>query len=174
VWCHNPEGIAFKPSLSFSRDRCNPTLCGGYACLEACPSNVFKKNSANQKIEINFDACIRCDECFDLCTPGALEPVGKWWQVGQLVNKVLADRHFFHATGGGITLSGGEPTLQMGFAHRFLAQLKKEAIHTGLETCGMFHLEKFRKYLLPYLDFVYFDLKLIAADESLQNTGCTN
>ena len=174
VWCHNPEGISFKPSLSFSIDRCNPVQCGGYACLEVCPSNVFKKNNANQKIEVNYDACTRCEACFDVCTPRALEPVGKWWDLWQLVHKVLVDRHFFQSTGGGVTLSGGEPTLQMEFVHRFLTELKKEDIHTGLETCGMFHLEKFRKYLLPYLDFIYFDLKLITADESLRYTGCSN
>jgi len=174
VWCHNPEGIFFKPSLSFSLDQCTPAECGGYACLEVCPSNVLRVNDENKIIEVNHDACIRCDECFQVCTPMALEPAGNWWGVKELLTTVLIDKDFFQSTGGGVTLSGGEPTLQMEFLHSFLVELKKEDINIGLETSGMFHLKKFQKYILPYLDFIYFDLKLIHPEESRKYTGCSN
>lgn len=174
VWCHNPEGISSKPSISFSSDRCAPAECGGYACLEVCPSNVLRMNDENEKIEINHAACTRCDKCFEVCAPKALEPVGNWWGVKELLTEVLMDKNYFQSTGGGVTLSGGEPTLQMEFLHHFLVELEKEDINVGLETCGMFHLNKFQKFILPYLDFIYFDLKLIHPEESRNYTGCSN
>ncbi len=174
VWCHNPEGISPKPAISFSSERCNPKECGGYACLEVCPFNVPGINPENKKVYIDHDACTRCDKCFDVCTPKALEPVGNWWRVEELVKKVLIDKPFFDSTGGGVTLSGGEPTLQMEFLHRFLVALKREHANIGLETSGMFPLKPFQRDILPYLDFIYFDLKLIDPGESHKYTGCSN
>jgi len=174
VWCHNPEGISARPAISFSADRCDPDECGGYACLDVCPLKVPGINPENKKIQIDHDACNRCDKCFDVCTPNALEPVGNWWTVNELIEKVLIDKKFFNSTGGGVTLSGGEPTLQMEFLHRFLVALKQENINTGLETSGMFPLKQFQTSILPYLDFIYFDLKLIHPVESRKFTGSSN
>ena len=92
--------------------------------------------------------------------------VGDWVDVDHIVSEVLADRPFYETSGGGVTLSGGEPTLQMAFLHRFLVALKQENINTGLETSGMFPLKPFQIHILPYLDFIYFDLKLIDPEES--------
>jgi pyruvate formate lyase activating enzyme len=174
IWCHNPEGISAKPSISFSSDRCAPTECGGYACLEVCPSTALGMNDEDTKIKVNHAACTRCDQCFEVCAPRALEPVGNWWGVKKLLKKILIDQDFFQSTGGGVTLSGGEPTMQMEFLNHFLVELKKEDIHVGLETCGMFHLEQFQKYILPYLDLIFFDLKLIDPEKSHKYTGCHN
>jgi pyruvate formate lyase activating enzyme len=174
VWCHNPEGISPWPTLSFSSERCNPDACGGYACRDVCPLAVPDIDAENKKIRIDFDSCNRCDACFDVCTLQALEPVGRWWTVKALMEKILIDKNFFNSTGGGVTLSGGEPTLQMAFLHRFLVALKQENIHTGLETCGLFALEDFQTDILPYLDFIYFDLKLMDPGESRQFTGRSN
>ncbi|MCP4627404.1 MAG: glycyl-radical enzyme activating protein [bacterium] len=174
VWCQNPEGISAKPAISFSSERCDPTACGGYACIEVCPLKLLALNPENTKIRIDHNACNRCDQCFDACTPGALEPVGSWWTVEKLVDKVLVDKKYFQSTGGGITVSGGEPTLQMDFLHRFLTALKQANINIGLETAGMFLLSRFQKLILPYLDFVYFDLKLIHPAESRRFTGKSN
>jgi pyruvate formate lyase activating enzyme len=174
VWCQNPEGISAKPSLSFSSERCDPAACGGYACRDVCPENAPGLNPKDSKVEIDHDACTRCDKCFEVCTPHALEPVGIWWTAAQLVEKVGVDKTVFDATGGGVTLSGGEPTLQMTFLHRVLVALKQANINTGLETAGMFPLKAFQTDILPYLDFVYFDLKLIDPEESRQFTGSAN
>jgi pyruvate formate lyase activating enzyme len=171
VWCHNPEGIAAGPSISFSADRCDPNRCGGYACLTVCPMRALGLNPENKKIRIDHAACTRCDECFDACPTRALAPVGNWWTLKELTEKVLIDKKFFEATGGGVTISGGEPTLQMEFLHHFLAALKQHGINTGLETSGMFPLELFQTDILPYLDFIYFDLKLIDPEESKKYTG---
>jgi pyruvate formate lyase activating enzyme len=174
VWCHNPEGISPGPTISFSSERCNPDACGGYHCRDVCPQAAPGIDADNQKIRIDFDSCNRCDACFDVCTPRALEPVGRWWTVRALMEKILIDKNYFNSTGGGVTLSGGEPTLQMAFLHRFLVALKQENIHSGLETCGLFSLEDFKTDILPYLDFIYFDLKLMDPGKSRRFTGRSN
>jgi pyruvate formate lyase activating enzyme len=174
LWCHNPEGISPKPAISFSAERCNPVECGGYACLAVCPFNAPGIDPANNKIQIDHDSCTRCDKCFDVCTPEALEPIGNWWGVKDLTKKVVIDKAFFASTGGGVTISGGEPTLQMAFLHRLLVALKQEDINIGLETSGMFPIKQFQAYILPYLDFIYFDLKLIHPEESRKFIGRSN
>jgi len=162
------------PAISFSSERCNPVECGGYACLDVCPFNSPGINPANNKIQFDHDSCTRCDKCFGVCTPRALEPIGNWWNVEELTKKILIDKKFFDSTGGGVTISGGEPTLQMGFLHRFLVALKQENINTGLETSGMFPIKQFQTEILPYLDFIYFDLKLIHPEESRKFIGRSN
>lgn len=174
VWCQNPEGISAGPAISFSSDRCDPAACGGYACLDVCPVQVPGINPEDKKVRIDHGSCIRCDMCFNVCSPNALEPVGSWWSVEDLVEKVLVDKKFFSSTGGGVTVSGGEPTLQMEFLHRFLAALKQANINTGLETSGLFPIKQFQTYILPYLDFIYFDLKLIHPEKSRKFTGSSN
>jgi len=174
IWCHNPEGISPRASVSYAEDRCNPGECGGFPCVDACETKALTIDYDTEKIKVDRDACTRCDNCFQVCKPKALESVGNWWGVDDLVKRVLIDRNYFRSTGGGVTLSGGEPTLQMEFLHRLLIKLKKEGINIGLETCGMFNLEQFKRAVLPYLDFIYFDLKLIDSEESRKYTGCSN
>ena len=174
VWCQNPEGISPKPSISYFAERCDPVGCGGYACIDACPLKLTAVNAENKKIQIDHASCDRCDKCFDVCTPRALEPVGNWWTANALVEKILVDKRYFNATGGGVTVSGGEPTMQMDFLHRFLVALKAEEINTGLETSGLFAIHRFRELILPFLDFIFFDLKLIQPEESLRFTGRFN
>ena len=86
-------------------------------------------------------------------------------------NPQLSDKPFFTASGGGVTLSGGEATAQMDFAARLLQRLKAEGIHTALETNGYFRYERFRDRMLPWLDLIYFDLKLIDPAASRQYCG---
>lgn len=97
--------------------------------------------------------------------------VGYWIDLQELLYRVTVDRPFFDSSGGGITLSGGEPTMQMDFIHHFLRRLKGMGIHTAIETCGFFNYRRFRRLVLPYLDLVYFDLKLFDADASRRHTG---
>jgi pyruvate formate lyase activating enzyme len=174
VWCQNPEGVTSRPAISFSAERCDPAACGGFACLNVCPEKVPVFNPEDKKVRLDHDSCTRCEKCFEVCSPNALEPVGRWWRVEDLVAQVMVDQKFFYSTGGGVTVSGGEPTLQMAFLHRFLVALKQKNIHTGLETSGMFPLKQFQTDILPYLDFVYFDLKLIDPAQSRKFTGRSN
>lgn len=102
------------------------------------------------------------------------EQIGEWIELQELLYRVCQDKPFYHSSGGGVTLSGGEPTRQMSFVHRFLQLLKTEGIHTAIETCGLFNYDRFIEQLMPWLDLIYFDLKLIDDFQSRRYTGCSN
>lgn len=100
--------------------------------------------------------------------------IGTWYSIDELMYRLLQDKPFFETSGGGVTLSGGEATLQMEFASKLLQALKREGIHTALETSGFFPYLKFKEKMLPWLDLIYFDLKLIDETESKQYCGRSN
>ena len=99
---------------------------------------------------------------------------GNWYTLEELLYRVLIDRPFFDSTGGGVTVSGGEPTFQMHFVGAFLQRLRQESIDTAIETCGFFHYASFEKHLLPYLNRIYFDLKIMDEAEHHRLTGQSN
>ena len=102
------------------------------------------------------------------------KPVGQWITLDQMLYRLLMDRPFYDSSGGGVTLSGGEPTLQMEFAGELLKALKTEGIHTAIETSGFFNYQRFCRQLLPWLDLIYFDLKLMDDSQSRYYTGQSN
>lgn len=103
--------------------------------------------------------------------PSGETAVGYWVTLDELLYRVLIDKSFFHSSGGGVTLSGGEVTQQMPFAHRFLKALKTEDIHTAIETSGFFNYRRFKEQMLPWTDLIYFDLKLFDEKQSRKYTG---
>jgi len=170
IWCQNPEGIDPKPGLSFDRKVCSAPACG-YTCVNVCQTGALLQD---HPLQVEHELCNRCDLCFSSCPTKALEPVGRWFTVEELLYEVYVDKPFFSSTGGGVTLSGGEPTQQMWFIGRFLKALKEENIDTAIETCGFFNYEHFRTQALPFLDQIYFDIKLISDTESRRYTGRSN
>jgi pyruvate formate lyase activating enzyme len=100
--------------------------------------------------------------------------VGHAMSVDEVVASVLRDKPFFDASGGGVTLSGGEPTQHMDFAGAVLRELKRHGVHTLVETCGLFSFERFRDAMLPWLDTIYFDLKLFDAEAHRRYCGVSN
>jgi len=112
--------------------------------------------------------------CCQVCPQAALSPIGRKISVDELLYELLIDQPFYQSTGGGVTLSGGEATMQMSFAARLLKDLKSHKIHTALETCGYFSYQQFQAEMLPHLDLVYFDLKLIDEQKSRKYTGRSN
>lgn len=100
--------------------------------------------------------------------------VGFYISLKELLYRVQQDLPVFASSGGGVTLSGGEPSRQMDFSHHFLQALKKQHIHTAIETCGLFNYQSFVKKLLPWLDLIYFDLKLFDKFQSRRFTGSSN
>jgi len=101
-------------------------------------------------------------------------PVGEWIGLDELIYRIRQDAPFYRSSGGGVTLSGGEPTRQMEFCHHFLKTLKAEGINTALETCGLFNYRSFKQAMLPWLDLIYYDLKLFDGFKSHRYTGCSN
>ena len=154
VWCHNPESKKSVAEISFDAKMCID--CG--ACRDVCPEEAL---SHENRFYIDRSKCTLCFLCADACPSGALDRVGKAMSVEDILKKILPDKPFYETSGGGVTLSGGEPTIYMEFTSQLLKALKQQNIHTLLETCGYFDLDKFMDMLYPYIDTIYFDIKII-------------
>jgi len=166
TWCQNPESLDREPEIAFFAGKC--IGCG--ECAKVCPRGaiVYEENR-----RIVRSLCDRCGKCAEVCYAEALTVIGKKYDVRSLLEAVEKDRPFYQQSGGGVTVSGGEPTLQFEFLLDFLRAAKEAGLHTVIETCGAFAWSKFKK-LLPHLDLVYFDLKVIDPDEHKRLTGASN
>jgi len=153
IWCQNPECIQLSQEISFSVEDC--LYCDD--CSEICPEDAINF-SLNYPIVI--EKCTYCGKCITHCKTKALKFVGTFYTVKELLDTILIDKPFFENSNGGITLSGGEATYQMSFLHSFLKQAKSNNIHVCLETCGFFNKEAFFETILPFIDLIYFDLKI--------------
>jgi len=167
VWCHNPEARAREAELGFERSDC----VGARACFDVCEAGALSKDLPDL---IDRARCDLCFDCVDVCAAGALDVVGRPMSVERILAAVAKDRPFFEASGGGITLSGGEPTLFMRFAAELAGGAQALGIHVLLETCGAFDLGRFEAELAPRVDLVYFDLKLHDRDEHRRLCGADN
>lgn len=166
-WCHNPESWNRSPQIGYRKDLC--TLCG--TCVENCSQHALSIN--NEALLIDRKKCLVCGECVSLCVAGAHEIIGRQASVGDIVKEVILDRPFFEESGGGVTISGGEPTVQAGFLLDLLSALKNSGLHTALETCGYFDPELIEK-LVDRVDLFLFDLKLIDSSVHKKRTGVAN
>lgn len=167
AWCHNPESISAKPQLWWIGSRC----IGCRTCLSVCRKNALNLTEAGMTIDRS--RCDGCGECAEACPGTALEQVGKVWSLDNLVAEVVKDKAYFDASEGGVTLSGGEPTLQAGFAGPFLKALRENGLHTALDTCGRCGREALDQ-VLPYAAMVLFDVKLIDPSAHKRLTGHDN
>ncbi len=163
TWCHNPEGLSQKTQLAFFESKC--TSCG--ACTEICPQNAQKLTPSRHFLR---ERCTACGACTDACPTGALQLYGKTVTVDDLLPLLLADREFYEASGGGVTLSGGECLCQADFCAELLKELKKHGIHTAVDTCGAVPRESIEK-VLPFTDLFLFDLKAIDEQVHIACTG---
>lgn len=176
AWCQNPEGIGSQPALSFDRKNCHPDRCGA-PCVKVCREGCLRIKELEhgaEQLELRRSGCTRCEDCVKICPYGALQNVGDWLTLDQLLYRISVDEPFYNATGGGVTLSGGEPTAQMDFLGRLLRALEELGTHTAIETCGMFDYERFARLVLPHVDLIYFDLKIFDDAASRRHTGRSN
>jgi pyruvate formate lyase activating enzyme len=167
VWCHNPESKKATPEISFEKNEC--VGCG--TCIESCPQNALDRQNS---YFIDRDRCTLCAACTENCPSGALSMVGTPMDVNDIVSAAAKDKPFYKNSNGGVTLSGGEPTLYMDFLSDLLQSLKQDGIHTLLETCGFFEFESFEKKILPHIDMIYYDIKIINPDIHQQFCGIKN
>lgn len=167
VWCHNPESQAFKAELALDEARC--VRCG--RCAEVCPNGAHAVNADGHRID--RDRCRGCGECGDVCPAEALRLYGEERGAAELAAELARDRDFFESTGGGVTLSGGEPTAQYDFCLTLLRELRSRGVHTALDTCGYCEPERFRA-LLEWTDLVLFDVKAMDEAVHLRCTGVSN
>lgn len=148
LWCHNPESQRSEPELSFLPEKC--IGCG--FCASACPNGCFQGGAFDRS------RCRSCGKCAEKCYAGARELIGRNAEVGEIMAEVLKDRIFYENSGGGLTVTGGEPLFQPEFTAALLKAAKREKLHTCLDTCGFAAWERVA-VLLPDTDLFLYDLK---------------
>ena len=167
LWCHNPEGIAPYPQLAFT-----PSLCIGCGhCFECCTQGAHV--AANGGHLLARERCVACFACVEGCYSGALETVGKAMNVSEVLDEVIKDKAFYEESGGGMTLSGGEPLAQLQFARGLLQGARSLGLHTCVETCG-FADEQDMADIVPVVDLFLFDFKETDSERHRAATGQSN
>jgi pyruvate formate lyase activating enzyme len=164
-WCQNPESLRPHAEIAFYADRCR----GTGDCVAACSRRAVQRGAER----ILREQCDACGLCIPACPFGALQKVGRSVPLDALFDEVLRDRPFYASSGGGVTLSGGEPTMQMEFAGAFAQRCRESDLSVGIQTCGAFRWEAFASYL-PLFEFIHFDLKLINPQAHRSIIGAEN
>ncbi len=149
-WCQNPESLRAEPEMAFYGDRC----AGCLTCARVCPRGAIEAGDKR----IDFTKCDACGLCAQACPHQALRLVGQTRTPDAVFQDILADRSYYDATGGGVTLSGGEPLLQAAGAATLLGLCREAGLNTVVETSGAVPWEAFER-VLPLADRFYFDLK---------------
>ncbi len=167
VWCHNPESVDAGPQISFDAQDC--VLCG--QCVDLCP-----RDAVTLSLHRHFDyaKCDGCFQCVEECPSQAIRLIGHYFSPTELADLILGDHVFYQTSGGGVTFSGGEPTLDLDFLGEVATALKQRDVHIALQTCGFFNFDRFKRKLLALVDLVYFDLKLMSPVAHRKYTGTSN
>jgi len=167
LWCHNPENLTVRPSVSLTRKLC--IGCG--MCISACPQGVHSLREGARSL--HREACTGCGKCVDACLPGALTLYGRPMSAEETAKRLLEDRTFYAESGGGVTFSGGEPMLQSEFLVETMRLLKAEGIHIAVDTCGDVPWQHFAS-VLPYVDLFLYDVKHMDDELHRRGTGAGN
>jgi len=152
-WCHNPETQRAEPELEFFPDRC----IGCQECVRRCPEGAQAVEDGRRVYR--RARCRGCGRCAETCYAEALVLAGRWWTAEELLEELLRDKPFYDQSGGGVTLSGGEPLLQARFSERVLQLCQEAGVHTAIETCALGQWDRLAG-LLRWTDLVMADIKL--------------
>lgn len=166
-WCCNPESQNMNPVLLYQKMRC--VHC--QRCVQACPQKAVQRTDKIQLID--RDKCNECGKCAETCFTGALEMSGSRRSLEEVYAEVSKDLVLYQNSGGGITLSGGEPFLQHEFARELLKKCKANGINTAVETCGCVPWESIAD-VLPYIDLFLYDIKHMVSEIHERFTGVGN
>lgn len=167
LWCHNPESKNSKQEVFYSSQKC--VNCG--RCAAVCPKGCHLwQNGEHRYLREN---CSVCGLCAEGCPTEALELVGKNMTVEEVLKEVLKDRIFYANSGGGMTISGGEPMRQMQFSYELLKAAKEQEIHTCMETSGFGKSEDFQK-IASVTDIFLFDYKATDTEKHRKFVGVSN
>ncbi len=168
LWCHNPEGVSFKPELMLMPNRC--ARCGD--CIRACRYGALSQK-AEGLVVADREKCVLCGDCVMACSRQAIEIAGREWSVEEVVAEVEKDRIFFEQSGGGVTLTGGEPMAQPQFVESLLEAFRQRGLHTALDTSG-YGPEEILLRLTDMADLILFDLKIMDDKKHKEYTGVSN
>ncbi|MBR3400799.1 MAG: glycyl-radical enzyme activating protein [Parasporobacterium sp.] len=171
IWCANPESQSSLPQIVNRPSKCRG--CG--KCAAVCPEHVISLIPTDNKPEIRIDRslCKNCCTCVKACSAGAMHLYGEHVTADEVYNTVKRDLGYYQRSGGGITISGGEPMMQIDFVTALYTLCKNGGIHTALDTCGYFPTEYISR-TSGLVDLVLFDLKIIDPDLHKHYTGVDN
>lgn len=167
-WCANPESWSFTPQLMFLPHKC--TGCGN--CMVVCRQHANSRDKKG-KITFNVSLCLNCGACQTICPTNARYIIGQPMTTAEIINEVKKDLLFYESSGGGVTFSGGEPFLQPQYLGQLIRACQKLGINTAVESCGNFDLQHCRE-LLPEIDQLFFDIKLMDSNKHRYFTGYDN
>lgn len=167
LWCHNPESQDAKPEVFFTPGKC----IGCLFCVRMCERKCHRIENGVHVYD--RQECVRCGRCVTECYPQALEVAGKPMTVEEALAEVMKDEPFYANSGGGLTVSGGEPMLQFQFTKELLESAKAKSVHTCLETCGCVSGNRMRE-VRPFVDVFLYDIKDTDAERHRAHTGVAN
>jgi pyruvate formate lyase activating enzyme len=167
AWCSNPESQNPQPEIVHRDSLCNK--CG--RCVDICPAHAI--SLGDKGVFIDRQLCTNCGECVAVCAPGAIKVFGEKMSAREVFQLVKKDAEFYRNSGGGITVSGGEPLYQPAFVAALFKLCRDEGIDTCIETCGLASVKALEK-VLPYTSLVLFDVKLTAPAAHRKWTGKSN
>lgn len=166
VWCHNPESKSGRPQLSFLEEKC--LLCG--KCASVCKGSVHGFLAGHA---VDFERCVACGDCVEVCAAKALNIYGQELSSEEIMETVIKDKVYYDATGGGLTVSGGEPFAQYSDLFELLKLSKDAGINTCVETSGFTAKEKITE-AAPWIDLFLFDCKHSDSQKHRALTGVGN
>jgi len=169
VWCQNPETKSPSQQVMYEAGKC----VGCRECMKACSHSAINI-SPQGAYPVDTQKCQLCGDCVRACTSEALQFAGRAYDLDVLCKKLLRDTVFYKNSNGGVTFSGGEATLHLKYLSELARKLKEEQIHICLETCGLYPREQFEQLLLPYLDLIYFDIKVFDGEKHKKFCGVHN
>jgi pyruvate formate lyase activating enzyme len=167
-WCHNPESISPRPQLVLLESKC--ISCE--KCFDACPAGAHERLADGSRA-YHRDKCSFCGRCVEVCPPQALVMEGRAITVEDALEELSRDAPFYCRSGGGITLSGGEPMQQVRFSAEVLRRCREKGMHTALDTSGYAPWDDFEK-VLPFVNLILYDLKHADSGFHLSCTGVPN
>jgi len=170
TWCHSPEGISSDILLWYNKNLC--ITCG--QCIEACPTKALTlSDDAKPIIKIDQKACRLTSECIKTCPSKALKFTGYKITVADVIKEIEKDLPYYQTSGGGVTLTGGEPLYQPEFSAEILKACKDRKIHTAIET-SLYCSNETIKLIMPQVDLFIVDIKILDRAQHILYTGRSN